>query len=77
MLVSMRRRIDQNDDETAKPVELCRQHRVLQEPSSSGCKNRRVLRKPSSSARIVEFFRETSNSKRTVEFCDRSNSAEP
>ena len=51
----MRRRSGQKDDETAKPVESCKNRRVLQKPSSSVCENRRVLQNPSSSARTVEF----------------------
>ena len=46
----MRRRSGQKGDETAKPIELCKNRRVLQEPSNYVCENRRVLREPSSSA---------------------------
>ena len=51
----MRRRSGQNGDETEKPVEYCKNRRVLSARTVEFCKNRRVLQEPSSSARTVEF----------------------
>ncbi|KAI0239756.1 hypothetical protein LSAT2_009506 [Lamellibrachia satsuma] len=58
----MRCRSGQNGDEMAKAVEYCKNHGVLQEPSSSVCKNRRVLQNPSSSARTVELCQQEPSS---------------
>ncbi|KAI0229981.1 hypothetical protein LSAT2_019614 [Lamellibrachia satsuma] len=76
----MRRRSGQKGDETAIPVESCKNRRVLQERPSpartvKSCKNRRVLQEPLSSARTVEscknrrVLQEPSSPAGTVEFC--------
>ena len=46
----MRRRSGQKGDETAKPVESCKNRRVLSARTVESCKTRRVLQEPSSSA---------------------------
>ena len=62
----MRRRSGQKGDETAKPVDICKNRRVLAARTVEFYKNRRVL-----AARTVEFLlRELSSSTRTVEFCE-------
>ena len=39
-MIPMRRHSGQKGGETVKPVEFCKNRRVLQEPLSSGCEKR-------------------------------------
>ena len=51
----MWRRSGQKGDETAKPVEFCKNRRVMEAILIEFCENCRVLLEPSNSARTVEF----------------------